>query len=78
MRGEFPLTLKGRESPFSPMKKKKALAELFQDNVDITLGEIREKFGKNCSLVAIHKTIVKLGFVFKKLCGQASWNARAD
>ena len=43
-----------------------ALTQLFQKNIDVTLEEIREKFDKNCSLVAIHKTVVKLGFVFKK------------
>ena len=42
------------------------LAELLRQKVDITLAEIREHFHKSCSLVAIHKTVVKLGFVFKK------------
>jgi transposase len=54
-----------RKSVFTD-DEKKALAELFQNNVDITLNELREMFGKNCSLAAIHKTVVKLGFVFKK------------
>ena len=54
-----------RKSVFTD-EEKNALAQLFQDNTDITLEELREKFGKNCSLVAIHKTVVKLGFVFKK------------
>ena len=42
------------------------LAELLRQRVDLTLAEIREHFGKSCSLVAIHKTVVRLGFVFKK------------
>ena len=54
-----------RESVFSD-EEKVALIELFQSNVDITLEELRERFGKSCSLTAIHKTVVKLGFVFKK------------
>jgi transposase len=54
-----------RKSVFTD-EERKALTELFQNNVDITLDEIREKFGKSCSLAAIHKTVVKLGFVFKK------------
>ena len=54
-----------RKSVFTD-EEKIALAQLFQDNTDITLEELREKFGKNCSLVAIHNTVVKLGFVFKK------------
>ena len=54
-----------RKSVFTD-EEKLALIELFQSDADITLEELREKFGKNCSLVAIHKTVVKLGFVFKK------------
>lgn len=57
---------KGHRKAIFTDDEKKALIELFQNDVDITLEEIRERFGKNCSLVAIHKTIVKLGFVFKK------------
>ena len=44
----------------------KQLSDLLEKNVDLTLAEIREHFRKSCSLVAIHKTVVKLGFVFKK------------
>lgn len=44
----------------------KQLSELLEKNVDMTLAEIREHFKKECSLVTIHKTVVKLGFVFKK------------
>jgi transposase len=42
------------------------LAALLRKKVDLTLAEIRDHFCKTCSLVAIHKTVVKLGFVFKK------------
>lgn len=42
------------------------LTKLLEERVDITLSEIKEHFQKECSLVAIHKTVVKLGFVFKK------------
>jgi transposase len=42
------------------------LSDLLREKVDLTLTEIREYFRKKCSLVAIHKTVVKLGFVFKK------------
>lgn len=42
------------------------LAELLEERVDLTLAEIRAHFQKQCSLVAIHKTVVKLGFVLKK------------
>ena len=42
------------------------LAELLDKNVDLTLAEIKEHFRTQCSLVAIHNTLAKLGFVFKK------------
>ena len=54
-----------RKSVFTDDEKEK-LFVLFKNNTDITLEELRALFGKTCSLVAIHKTLVKLGFVFKK------------
>jgi len=53
------------------------LADLLGKKVDLTLAEIREHFRKSCSLVAIHKTVVKLGFVFKKTL-RASEQERED
>jgi transposase len=57
---------KGHRKSIFTDEEKRALTDLLQHDVDITLAEIKEKFGKNCSLAAIHKTVVKLGFVFKK------------
>lgn len=54
-----------RKSVFTDDEKEK-LIEVIKKNTDITLKEIRELFGKSCSLAAIHKTVVKLGLVFKK------------
>lgn len=54
-----------RKSCFSD-EEKAQLQELLEKNVDMTLEEIRQHFSKNCSLTAIHKIVVKLGFVFKK------------
>ena len=54
-----------RKSVFTDDEKKE-LCKLLQSNADITLEELKERFNKSCSLVAIHKTVVKLGFVFKK------------
>jgi len=39
------------------------LSELLKEKVDLTLAEIKEHFHQQCSLVAIHNTVVKLGFV---------------
>ena len=44
----------------------KQLSDLLEKNVDLTLAEIKEHFCKQCSVVAIHKTLARLGFVFKK------------
>lgn len=57
---------KGHRKSIFTDEEKAALTELLHSNIDITLEELREVFGKSCSLVAIHKTIAKLGFVFKK------------
>lgn len=54
-----------RVSIFSQSERDQ-LIELLKNNVDITLEEIRQHFGKQCSLVAIHKIVKSLGFVFKK------------
>lgn len=54
-----------RPSMFS-QKELEELTKLIKENVDITLTEIREHFGKNCSLNAIHKHVKALGFVYKK------------
>ncbi|OUO49059.1 hypothetical protein B5F76_14390 [Desulfovibrio sp. An276] len=42
------------------------LAEFIENNVDATLAEIREHFGKNCSLSSVHRAIQKIKFTFKK------------
>jgi transposase len=60
-----PLPKGHRKSIFSD-DEKKALVELLDNNVDLTLAEIKTRFGKTCSLSTVHETIVKLGFVFKK------------
>jgi transposase len=57
---------KGHRKAIFTDEEKTALTELLRRDVDVTLKEIRELFGKTCSLAAIQKTVVKLGFVFKK------------
>jgi transposase len=42
------------------------LAVFIGNNPDATLAEIRDNFGKSCSLPAIHKMTRKMGYVFKK------------
>ena len=45
----------------------KELKTLLEKEADLTLSEIKEHFGKTCSLVTVHKTVVKLGFAYKKM-----------
>jgi len=54
-----------RKSVFSPEEREQLVA-LLQNNVDMTLAEIKDHFGKDCCLAAIHRIVVKLGFVLKK------------
>lgn len=57
---------KGHRKPDFSVEEQAKLVELLKTNVDITLAEIKEHFDKTCSLVAVHKTVVKLGFTYKK------------
>lgn len=45
------------------------LIELLRDRPDITLAEIRDSFAKNCSLMAVHRTLERLGFRRDKKAG---------
>jgi len=54
-----------RKSVFSP-EEREQLAALLKNKVDMTLSEIKDHFGKNCCLAAIHRIVVGLGFVVKK------------
>lgn len=55
-----------RKAVFTDAELQQLMA-LLEKNVDLTLAEIREHFDKQCSLVAIHKTVEKLGFVFSAM-----------
>ena len=54
-----------RKSVFSPEEREQLVA-LLQKNVDMTLAEMKNHFGKDCCLAAIHRIVAKLGFVVKK------------
>lgn len=60
-----PLPRGHRISVFSA-EERIQLAKYIEENPDATLKEIREFFGKECSLVALHKIIRNMGYVFKK------------
>jgi transposase len=64
--GRFtPLPRGHRRSVFSP-EELKQLDAYIESNPDATLSELRERFGKQCSLPALHNITRKMGFVFKK------------
>jgi len=60
-----PLPRGHRPSVFSP-EELEQLAAYIESNPDATLSELKERFGKQCSLPALHKITRKIGFVFKK------------
>lgn len=47
-------------------EEKERLAIMVENKPDLTLEEIREAFSKNCSLVAVHRELKRLGFHYKK------------
>ena len=53
------------------------LAAYIENNPDATFNELRERFGKKCSLPAIHKIARKIGYIFKKTL-KASEQERKD
>jgi len=46
--------------------EQRQLSVLLMEQPDITIAEIKEKFAKNCSPSSVHRTIVALGFRYKK------------
>lgn len=54
-----------RKSCFSP-EELQELQALLDENVDMTLEEIRAHFNKSCCLSSIHRLLVKLGYRYKK------------
>lgn len=44
----------------------KRLERLLQKYPDATLEELREKTGQNCSLMAVHRAVIRLGYSYKK------------
>lgn len=46
--------------------EKERIKNLVSNKADITLEEIREKLGKNCSLMAVHRELIRQEFKFKK------------
>lgn len=47
-------------------EEKERLVIMVEEKPDLTLEEIKEAFSKQCSLVAVHRELKRLGFRYKK------------
>ena len=56
----------GGHPPSYAGRKLQQLRRLVQQHPDLTLAELRERTAVTCSLVAVHKTLVRLDLRFKK------------
>ena len=56
----------GGHPPAYSGRQLQQLRRLVQQQPDLTLAELRERTGATCSLVAVHKTLVRLDLRFKK------------
>jgi transposase len=59
------------------VEEKERLAAMVMVTPDLTLEEIREALSKNCSLMAVHRELKRLGFHYKKTL-KASEQERED
>lgn len=57
---------KGHMTPAFNEKEKEELKEFVAINKDATLDEIREHFGKKCSIATIYNTLKRIGLRYKK------------
>lgn len=57
---------RGHYPPALDESHQQQLVKLVRENVDLTLEQLREALGVSCSLVAIHNTLKRLGYRFKK------------
>jgi transposase len=58
---------------------RRKMRELLERKPDLTLAELRQAVGLDCTLPAIHYVLKQLGLTYKKrLCGPASKTARTS
>ena len=58
---------RGHNPPALNKKEMKALDKLIQKQPDLTLAQMRDVLGKDCSLVAIHYATLRLDWRYKKI-----------
>ena len=64
--GKLEPRVRGHMAKAFSAEEKERLAAMIDDKPDLTLDEIREAFSKNCSLMAVHRELKRLGFRYKK------------
>jgi len=57
---------RGHNPPALDEKEMRALDRLIRKRPDLTLAQMRDALGKNCSLVAIHYATIRLDWRYKK------------
>ena len=57
---------RGHNPPALSEKEMRKLDRLIQKRPDVTLAQMRDALGKDCSLVAIHNATVRLDWRYKK------------
>ena len=57
---------RGHNPPALDEKEMRALDRLIRKRTDLTLAQMRDALGKDCSLVAIHHATIRLNWRYKK------------
>ena len=64
--GKFEPQVRGHMARAFSVAEIERLAIMVDAKPDLTLEEIREAFSKNCSLMAVHRELKRIGFRYKK------------
>jgi transposase len=64
--GRFTALPRGHRHSVFSLEELEQLAAYIESHPDATLSELRDRFGKQCSLPALHKITRKMGYIFKK------------
>ena len=64
--GKLEPQVRGHMARAFSVAEKERLAIMVEAKPDLTLEEIREAFSKNCSLMAVHRELKRIGFRYKK------------
>jgi transposase len=74
--GKLEPQVRGHMSRAFSLEERERLAVMIKNKPDLTLEEIRDAFSKQCSLMAVHRELKRLGFRYKKNSGGIGARAR--